>query len=514
MKWMLGLGALLLSACSSGAGGGSGASLCPLPGEFDANKVQISGTPGVTYDPNENFAQFVSGAKRVASSPSTSLLGGTEITALVRNACETPGPITSTIELDEASRGLPGVRSYPFRLFAPMSLESLRELADTDSCLVGLADTTVDSVSALPTDPMAGEQRHLSALDAGDAYPVFYDPSLGTRKSVVIAIVDTGVDIDHEDLRESLWVNSNEIPDNGIDDDRNGYIDDIHGYNFAASRASPSPQGGWSGNYHGTHVAGLAAAKGYNGKGVSGVMGAGARIMALNVFGSSPGAFNYHTENAIRYAADNGADVINLSIGGSSGSASYKAAIEYAVSKGVSIFAAAGNEHRDLGPKYFLTPGAYAESIEGMMAVGSVDSASQSWSRFSNYSSSFVEIAAPGAENSQKFLGLLSTMPNGRYSRLQGTSMASPVVSGAAALAIQLLRVRGYAATPARIEAVLGNSSQVSELLADKVKGGRVLSLKNLAEYITRSYPKLETPEPGATTKTGAGIGAPLIPCP
>lgn len=497
---------LLTMGCSSGGSGS--AATCPAGESFAGAKVQLIHSVAAT--PEDSFF----GVQAASAISAAYVKQGTVLTAVVKNHCESPGEIVSRLQIETAAAAKDGARSYPFRLERDMPKAELESMAAADPCLLGLADSTVDGINGLPTDPMVGKQAHLSELGAAEALPVFYDASLGKRAQVVIAIVDTGVDLAHEDLRETLWTNPGEVAGNGVDDDQNGYVDDVHGYNFAGEKADPSPQGKWTGNYHGTHVAGLAAAKGGNEKGVSGIMGAGARIMALNVFGPAPGAFNYHTENAIRYAADNGADVINLSIGGSSGSASYEAAIQYAVSRGVSVFAAAGNERRPLGKSHFVTPGAYAQSIDGMMAVGSVDSADGEWSLFSNYGADFVEIAAPGSEDSRRFLGLLSTMPGNLYARLQGTSMSTPIVSGAAALTIQLLRARGYAATPQRIESILADSAKTVGRLAEKVRAGRVMNLKNIADFILGSYPPLASPEPEIYRKPGAGLTHTLVPCP
>jgi subtilisin family serine protease len=230
-------------------------------------------------------------------------------------------------------------------------------------------------------------------------------------------------------------------------------------------------------------------------------MGSGARIMALNVFGAEAGALSYNTENAIRYAADNGADVINLSIGGTSASASYQAALQYAVARGVTVIAAAGNETQELGPSYFVTPGAYGASIPGMMTVGSVDSLTSKLSYFSNFSPKYVELAAPGAEDSNNFIGLLSTLPGNTYGRLQGTSMSAPVTSGAAGLAVQLLRALGYAPTPSRIEQALTSSARVVPELTSKISGGHVLDLKGLSDYIVAKYPQRASPEAGVLNK-------------
>lgn len=488
MKWTLCLSIFLLTACSS---------------RGHRQPLAVTHPISACEKPKDTFLQDgkVQTAGGEARGDDEVIGAGRLLNAVVENACANPGEISAAVERDDVAAGLPGVRSYPLSLPRDMSIDELRTIANADPCLRGLADATVsyigeDGVDAIPADPLVSEQGHMKMLSVEDAYPEFYDPSLGKRRSVVVAIIDTGADLRHEDLRENIWTNTDEIPGNGIDDDRNGYIDDVHGYNFASRKGDPTLEGNWKGNYHGTHVAGLAAARGFNNIGVAGVMAAGVRIMVLNVFGAAPGAYSSDTENALRYAADNGADVVNLSIGGGAASASYKAALEYAVRKGVTVLAAAGNERRELGKGYFMTPGAYGSAINGLITIGAVDALDSRWSTYSNFSSEYVELASPGSENSRNYVGLLATMPGDKYARLQGTSMATPVAAGAAALAIQYLRVRGYEATPQRVELALHESGIQNASLATKVKGGRTLNLKRLAEYISVHYPKLKTPEP------------------
>ena len=471
-------------------------------------KVQVTGNQEMQTEMFIALADSDIHMRKTGKS-SDGIAAGTELTAIVKNSCNEPGEISANIERDSNFEGKSGERSYPYIVDRDMTRVELEDMAENDGCLVGLSDSAVDYVHGMPTDPMVSKQRHFKNIKASEAYPTFFNVQHGTRPMTVIAIVDTGVELSHPDLAPNLWVNDGEIAGNKIDDDHNGYIDDVNGYNMASRKGNPNPEGSWKGNYHGTHVAGLAAARAGNDEGGTGVMGVGARIMALNVFGSNPGALSYNTENAIRYAADNGADVINLSIGGTSASASYKAAIQYAVAKGVTIVAAAGNESRQLGPNYFLTPGAYGQSINGMLTIGSIDSEDTTWSYYSNYSPTYVEIAAPGSEDSGSYVGLLSTMPGGKYSRLQGTSMATPVMAGAAGLAIQLMRALGYAPTPSRIESALTASGRAVAKLTAKVKGGKVLDLKSLADYIVRTYPKRTAPEPGTYNKLAANGGVP-----
>ena len=524
MKRYLLVCALLSTACAGGGGAGGGGEISssapsctsPLAVFSPAQKVQLAEAVELPLT-----ALTVSNlGQRVLESDDEQGQGrmvkaGTRLTVVLKNTCVEPGEIARNVNRDPEAEGLAGVRSYPFELQSDMSQAELEALANTDSCVEGLSDSTISYADAISDDPMVKDQDHFENLSAEKAYPDFYDAALGQRESVVIAIVDTGVDIGHEDIKDALWSNKSEVPGNRVDDDHNGYVDDVNGYNFADRKASPMQQGSWKGNYHGTHVAGLAAARGYNKVGVSGVMSAGAKIMALNVFGNDPGAFSYHTENAIRYAADNGADVINLSIGGNSASASYKAALTYAVSKGVTVLAAAGNDGRQLGSSYFKTPGAYGKSINGMLTVGSIDAVDSAWSSFSNYSSTYVELGAPGSEDTSAGRGLLATVPGNAYRRLQGTSMATPVAAGAAGLAIQLMRALGYAATPARIELALEHSGRTVSKLTSKIKDGRVLDLKRLADYIKATYPQRTAPEPivsqgsaGAVSTSGA-----IVPC-
>jgi subtilisin len=304
-------------------------------------------------------------------------------------------------------------------------------------------------------------------------------------------VIDTGIELAHEDLKNVLWRNPGEIPANGIDDDHNGYIDDVNGYNFATHNGSPQYLTSVTGYQHGTHVSGLAAAQASNGLGGSGVMGSGARIMMLNVFGDSSGASTSDIANAIRYAADNGASVINISLGGSGRSATYESAITYALRKGVAIFAAAGNEHAELGPDYWMSPGSYGQQFDGMMSVGSIDSANGALSAYSNFSSTFVEILAPGSEDSRGRLGLLSTWPGNKYARIQGTSMSSPVAAGAAAIAFSLMRERGYDPSAATIEYVMAAASIHTPELYGYAAGGRVLNVKSLVEFIIATYPRV-----------------------
>jgi hypothetical protein len=437
--------------------------------------------------PSALLANTFSAADRV-------LTAGSELTVDMLETCTIFGPLTKIVrDQNSNARGdhvsdSASVRSYNWRLEADISIPELHRLAMADACVVGISDSPRAQISESFDDPLVPTQGHLKSLGVTD--PATQKELETAAKSIVtIAVIDTGIEMNHEDLKNILWLNPGEIAANGIDDDNNGYIDDVNGFNFATNTGSPQYLKSVSGYQHGTHVSGLAAAQGHNGLGGAGIMSSGARIMMLNVFASSEGASTSDIANAIRYAADNGASVINISLGGTGKSASYESAILYAIKKGVTIFAAAGNEHSELGPNYWMSPGSYGQQFDGMMSVGSIDSANGSLSSYSNYSATYVEIAAPGSEDSKARLGLLSTWPGNTYARIQGTSMSSPVAAGAAALAISMMRERGYSPSPATVEAIMAAASIHTPALYGYISGGRVLNVKSLVDFINTTYP-------------------------
>jgi subtilisin family serine protease len=237
-----------------------------------------------------------------------------------------------------------------------------------------------------------------------------------TGQNVVVAVVDSGVDYNHSDLSGNIWSNPREIPGNGIDDDSNGYIDDVRGWDFINSDNDPMDD-----NSHGTHVAGTIAGRN-NGVGVTGIA-YNAKIMPIKVLSNAGSGSNRQVADGIRYAADNGADVINLSLGSDSDSVEVAAAVRYAHSKGSFVVMAAGNSS-GLSPIY---PAHHA--LLWGLAVGAVDRRRQIAS-FSNRAGSDANmryIVAPGVE-------IYSSTPGNRYDFFNGTSMAAPHAAGVAAL--------------------------------------------------------------------------------
>lgn len=295
-----------------------------------------------------------------------------------------------------------------------------------------LGDSAVGSYEELNQNPYFSEQDYLDTIDMGDAWDFLEEEGVGRGGSsdVVVAVIDTGVDYNHEDLRENMWINTGEIPGNQVDDDGNGYIDDYYGVNVIANNDySESVLTGecMDDMGHGTHVAGIIAAAD-NQVGIVGIANK-VKIMAIKA-GNSSGYFqSSDIVEAVNYAAKMGAQVINMSFGGSAISTPVKEALENAYGTCV-LVAAAGNDGMPdefYSPSLPNYPGAYP-FVLGVMAENSYGVEAP----FTNYdviedSKVEYEVYAPG-------VGIISTLPNNKYARWSGTSMATPVVSGVAAL--------------------------------------------------------------------------------
>lgn len=256
-----------------------------------------------------------------------------------------------------------------------------------------------------PDDPKTGSQYYLQLVKAFDAYDISKGDS-----NIVIGIIDTGVDIYHEDLASNIKINYND-PINGIDDDGDGYIDNYRGWDLGCDDNNPIS----SVNHHGTYVAGIAAATANNGIGIAGV-GYNTKFMPIKVSEDTEGSLIACYEGIV-YAADHGCKIINCSWGSTSKNPLCDDVVKYAQDKGCLIVAAAGNTGTDV--KY------YPASCEGVISVAGTNSADKKWSKstFNN----MVDISAPGE-------GIYSTTYNSTYNSGNGTSFASPIVAAAAAL--------------------------------------------------------------------------------
>lgn len=238
----------------------------------------------------------------------------------------------------------------------------------------------------------------------------------------VVAIIDTGIDFNHAVFTGSgaIWTNPNEIPSNGIDDDKNGYIDDVHGWNFVANSNSPADDDG-----HGTHCAGIVLGTTQDIT-ASPIAAAQVRIMPLKFLDANGSGSTADAVKAIYYAVNNGAQVLSNSWGGGGFSSSLLDAITYAYNHKVAFVAAAGNAstNNDSSPTY---PANY--NVPNMISIAATSDL-DGLASFSNYGASTVHVGSPG-------VSIWSTYPTNMYARLSGTSMATPFVAGLAALILR-----------------------------------------------------------------------------
>jgi subtilisin family serine protease len=264
-----------------------------------------------------------------------------------------------------------------------------------------------------PNDPDFPDQYAHQLIQMEDAWEI----ATGSR-DVVVAVIDTGVDVNHPDLKDNIWVNEDEIPDNQIDDDGNGYVDDVHGWNFGDDNNTVTPSGPSSSTEsHGTQVSGVMAAVGDNAEGVCGVNW-NSSIMALRMSLDFESA---DVAEALEYAAANGARVVNMSFGGDvfgpKGDLVMKAGLDSAYEQGVLLIASAGNSDTSR-PHY---PAAYPN----VMAVASTngEDLKTGHSTFGVW----VDIAAPGTD-------IVTTDLENKYVATAGTSFSAPYVAAVAAL--------------------------------------------------------------------------------
>ncbi len=315
------------------------------------------------------------------------------------------------------------------------------------------------NAALVPNDPHFDKEQHLQQINAPQAWNI----TTGSP-DIIAAFIDSGIDTDHDDLKDNLWTNSKETPSNLIDDEGNGYVDDVHGWNFIGNNSEIKPDTGgtclFEGSNHGTVVAGVAVASGNNGTGIAGVAWKG-KIMMLKALDCRGQGTTTGVVKAIDYAINNGAKVINMSFVGSHTDELLNQAIARAYSQGVSIVASAGNDgvisatsggDLDTAPSYpVCIDGPSGENyVIGVASVNERDRRSY----FSNIGTKCVDISAPG-EN------IMSTQVHEpelggefiyRYRNgWDGTSMSAPQVTGA----VMLLRSLGPGLSNAEITSIL-----------------------------------------------------------
>ncbi|MFH1661819.1 MAG: S8 family serine peptidase [Candidatus Falkowbacteria bacterium] len=359
------------------------------------------------------------------------------------------------------------------------------------------------NASIIPSDTYYSNQWYLQKIKAEQAWN-----KVRSVNNIVIAIIDSGVQINHIDLKDNIWKNINEIPGNEIDDDKNGYIDDVNGWDFVSNVADPGPKFSQgfteAGVLHGTIVAGIAAASGNNATGISGVAW-DAKIMPLKVLDDKGEGNTGDVIKSINYAIDNGADVINFSFVGFGFSKSLDSAIRLAYEAGIIIVAAAGNEEGEGHGHYLDETPMYPACHDGnngenmVIGVAAVDTMDQK-ANFSSYGSKCVDISAPGISIFSTSVYSPKNEIEGRFfdkyydGYWAGTSMATPMVSAAAAL---IGKANPEFNRNQVISALLGNADNINRLNMDYLNqlGSGRLNLEASINYALsqsgKTYTKL-----------------------
>ncbi len=312
-------------------------------------------------------------------------------------------------------------------------------------------------------------------------------------KDIITAVIDTGISLNHEDLKNNIWKNLKEIPSNGIDDDNNGFIDDDRGWDFANNDNNPEDD-----QSHGSHCAGLVGAEGNNAIGGVG-MNWNVKLMALKFIRASGSGSESDGIKAIIYAADNGAKIINASWGAEGSVQALKDSIAYANSKGVLFVAAAGNAKTNTDRKKFYPAGYDLPNIISVAASTS----SNGKAEFSNFGKTSVHIAAPGHN-------IYSNSTKNSYDNKSGTSMAAPIVSGIAAL---ILSVQPNLSVNELRNAVL-NSAIPHKSWKDRVATGGIIQADLALQQLSRGsqiWPKKVSVKPGmAFNMTAFKVQSPI----
>lgn len=448
--------------------------LCVAPSAAATTARSDSSSEGPAYAAGRALVQFKPGVSAAAIARVSSRAGA-------RPLREIDTPLHGRGELVVVRSGTASTRA----LVRALNADPRVEYAEPDY---------IRRADALPDDPLLGELWGMPQIGAPGAWAL-----TAGAADVVVADIDTGVDYTHPDLAASMWKNLGEIPANDIDDDGNGYVDDVYGIDACNRDADPMDDHG-----HGTHTAGTIAAVGDNGVGVTGVAWK-AKVMALKFIRAIGGGYDSEAIACINYAIARklaGVNVvaINASWGGGGGSQALKDAIDAAGAAGIVFVAAAGNDNVDTdgAPHY---PSSFdSDTIVSVAATDRFDARAP----FSNWGAESVDLAAPG-------VGVLSTVPDVRdesgYSTFNGTSMATPHVAGAIALCASLFPAESAAA---RIDRVLDSVDPVPGLSGMCVTGGRldVLAALGGPPPSDAEIPGVPMRTPDATGTLSAGSDA------
>jgi len=352
---------------------------------------------------------------------------------------------------------------------------------------------------SIPVDKPAEESGTVTIAAANptnDAYwnymGQYYTPigipgawSVSTGSEQVVAVIDTGVDYNHPDLAANIWTNTKEIPGNKKDDDGNGFVDDVRGWNFVSSNNDPMDNNG-----HGTHCAGIIAGIANNAQGVAGVA-YNAKIMPLKFMDKDGTGYASAAMSAMAYARNNGAKIQSCSWGGKDKSQSIDDMLNRY--QDVLFLFAAGNDgkNNDVGSSWPANSNAPT-----VISVAATDVFYSKLASYSNYGMNTVDIVAPGS-------AIMSTLPYGKYGKMSGTSMATPMVAAEAAM----IRAKNPGMTVEQVKSKILTSYDVTEDTGVKIRTGRM----NLTKALDITTPVVPTPIP---TETPTPVPTTPVPTP
>jgi subtilisin family serine protease len=423
----------------------------------------------VTAGPSEVIVQFSAGTSKAAMMGAA---GGPDVTLQATSAKASAATVSFAVYTSDS-----------------LSVAGLIEQMRSMPGVVAVSPNYQRSISMVPNDPLFDQLwglentgQEAGAVDADIDATAAWDAATG--KGTVVASIDTGIDYDHPDLRDNMWRNPGEVPGDGIDNDGNGYVDDVYGIDAYAHDSDPMDESG-----HGTHSAGIMAAVGNNALGVIGVAYQ-AKIMDLRFLDAGGHGSDADAITCINYAIDmkmnHGVNVvaINASWGGRGNDTVLMNAVQAAANAGIVFVAAAGNggANDDANPFY---PAAFASS--NVVAVGASTSFDQRAS-FSNYGATNVDLFAPGSS-------IVSTY-QGSYAPVSGTSMAAPHVTGTVALVAELHPGDSVAT---RISRVLQSVDRLLALSGLCATGGRL----NAAGAVATGTPTITSLSPTSGSSAG-----------
>ena len=451
-------------------------------------------SPSLRAQPSDSFSPKVLNRAPVAEAP-VEALPPADVSAAPQPPCRSLSRLAPRlyrcgqvlVQLNEGS-------AFPEDLKTKSWREALKTLKGQGAIAKAWISSPDDIVlQAAPNDPRFGDESYFNG--DGTAVDIGALEAWGTvtgRSDVIVAVIDSGLAVDHPDLKDNVWKNTGETPGNGVDDDGNGLTDDVNGFDFEGNVPSVTDGVG-----HGTNMAGVIGAVGNNGTGMAGLNWA-VQIMPLKFTGSAGTGSLAAALEAIDYAVQNHARVINASwtLAFTGPDAADKAAllseaVQSAVDAGIVFAAASGNQFESGVGKDIDAEPAYPASstVDGLIAVAAVNR-DGTLASFANFGAASVDLAAPGAS-------VLTTSSDGDFNFSKGTSIATAFVSGASALVL----ANQPSLTPVQVKKALLDHVVPEATLSGKVASGGRLSLKGLFASSTSSS---STPSSSGDPSSGA----------